>query len=570
MNASRRYLVNALATGVIATILLGTGLFWARWLCSFNRHLLLPPSAREVVIRPSRRVAGEEGTDPNLLAPSLVTAAMGETQRVFCGLGASQYLGSHAFPGASDAWLWLVRLREAHPDKEPLDFDSSLGLFVYEGLDRYLQESDSKPAYRRFLHYAGPNGAGEEPDEKLGRFSSPIADPYAGSSVFVYDRGQRRFFAIEWDAKGSSVRKGPELADADNHHPVQIGAIEKNFGAIHMAVPCPTNVESPVLTQYFGGDRTLVLDASGRIDLLDMQTLQIIGVTGRLPTPMSPLGVARPVTPDDVVAYFALPYGVCNARQGREWTYRGCAVATLSREMLAVEVACFDPNGRVIESGGTMFHEYGKSASGRVGESLRSSAQAAYYHLPGARSLTSAKLILESLHPPVLVLASYFAGSHQEATAGFRSVLLLPDSFVAMVARAGGDMMWWERFGRVFCYMMPGVFFFGFLAERVARNAARIGLTRRTRKIWVVGTVVFGLPAYVAYRLTRPKGALVTCANCGLGRQPDMEKCHHCGSAWVVPELMPPSWRVLGDPEQVEAASPSPAEETSQPTKSGA
>ncbi len=568
MNASRRYLVNALATGVIATILLCTGLFWARWLCSFDRHLLLPPSAREVVIRPSRRVAGEEGTDPNLLAPAIVTAAMGETQRLFYGLGAAQYLGSNAFPGASDGWRWLVRLRDEQ--SAPLRYDSSLGLFIYEGEDPYRHERDTRPTHHKFRHYAGPNGAGDKPDEKLGRFSSPIADPYAGSSLLVYDRGQKRFFAIQWDARGSSVRQGPELADANNHHPVQIGSIERNFGAIHMAVPCPTNVESPVLTQYFGGDRVLVLDASGRIDLLDVQTLQIAGVAGRLPTPMSPLGVARPVTPDDVVAYFALPFGVCNARQGPEWTYRGCAVATLSREMLAVEVACFDPNGRVIESGGTMFHEYGKSASGRVGESLRCSAQAAYYHLPGARSLTSAKLILESLHPPVLVLASYFASPHQEATAGFRSVLLLPDSFVAMVARAGGDMMWWERFGRVFCYMIPGLFFYGFLAERVARDAAWIGLARKTRKAWVVGTVVFGLPAYVAYRLTRPKGTLVTCANCGLGRRPDMEKCHHCGSVWAVPELIPPAWRVLGEAEQVEAASPSRAEETSQPTKSDA
>jgi hypothetical protein len=137
----------------------------------------------------------------------------------------------------------------------------------------------------------------------------------------------------------------------------------------------------------------------------------------------------------------------------------------------------------------------------------------------------------------------------------------LPDSFVAMIARAGGDVMWWERLAWVFCYMIPGLFFFGFLAERIARDAARIGLARRTRKIWVVWTVVFGLPAYIAYRVTRPKVTLVTCTNCGLGRRPDMEKCHHCGSAWVVPELVPPAWRVLGEPEQAEAASPSPADE---------
>jgi uncharacterized OB-fold protein len=38
---------------------------------------------------------------------------------------------------------------------------------------------------------------------------------------------------------------------------------------------------------------------------------------------------------------------------------------------------------------------------------------------------------------------------------------------------------------------------------------------------------------------------LVTCANCGRMRRPDMEKCHRCGSKWYVPELIPPTWRVL-------------------------
>ena len=26
-----------------------------------------------------------------------------------------------------------------------------------------------------------------------------------------------------------------------------------------------------------------------------------------------------------------------------------------------------------------------------------------------------------------------------------------------------------------------------------------------------------------------------------------MEKCHHCGSAWEVPELLAPAWRVFDD-----------------------
>jgi ribosomal protein L37E len=55
----------------------------------------------------------------------------------------------------------------------------------------------------------------------------------------------------------------------------------------------------------------------------------------------------------------------------------------------------------------------------------------------------------------------------------------------------------------------------------------------------------------------------ITCANCGVGRRPDLEKCHHCGSPWVVPELVPPAWRVIGEPEPAEDGSPSQAQQAS-------
>jgi hypothetical protein len=96
------------------------------------------------------------------------------------------------------------------------------------------------------------------------------------------------------------------------------------------------------------------------------------------------------------------------------------------------------------------------------------------------------------------------------------------------------------------------------LAWRVTHDGARLGLSKNARAAWVAGTVAFGLPAYITYRLTRPKVALVTCANCGLGRRPDREKCQRCGSPWGVPELVPPAWRVLGEQEPAEESTPAP------------
>jgi hypothetical protein len=109
--------------------------------------------------------------------------------------------------------------------------------------------------------------------------------------------------------------------------------------------------------------------------------------------------------------------------------------------------------------------------------------------------------------------------------------------------------------------MLPGLLLFGLLAVKLDREGIRLGTPKNVRRAWIVGTIVLGLPAYITYRLTRPKVVLVTCANCGLGCRPDREKCHRCASVWAVPELIPPAWRVLGEPEQADEVSPSPAEE---------
>jgi hypothetical protein len=148
-------------------------------------------------------------------------------------------------------------------------------------------------------------------------------------------------------------------------------------------------------------------------------------------------------------------------------------------------------------------------------------------------------------------LASYLAGPHLAATAGYQSLFLLPDSFVAMSARdAQTGLM--GRVSRACSLASPAFLLSLLLVWRMTLDGARLGMSRNARVTWAAGIVMFGLPAYVTYRLSRPKVALVTCANCGVGRRPDMEKCHRCGSPWVVPELVPPAWRVLGEPEEAE------------------
>jgi hypothetical protein len=267
----------------------------------------------------------------------------------------------------------------------------------------------------------------------------------------------------------------------------------------------------------------------------------------------------------DLTAYGVYGFEVARGDQPQQWVYGGCAVASLSREGLALHLEYFDPNGHVVAASATTVTAYDDARAGvvRLGRPA-DSAEAAYFLLPGSRSLIWMKLLLENLHPPVLVLASYFGGPHFEATSGYRSLFLLPDSFVAMVARGCRHEAAWMRFFWTLGYMLPGLLLLGLLSMKLHRDGIRKGVPRGVRKAWILATMTLGLPAYIAYRLTRSKVSLVTCPNCGQGRRSDLDKCHRCGSVWKVPELTAPSWRVVCAAEQDQDNLPAPAQETKQ------
>jgi hypothetical protein len=145
----------------------------------------------------------------------------------------------------------------------------------------------------------------------------------------------------------------------------------------------------------------------------------------------------------------------------------------------------------------------------------------------------------------VLTLASHFTLYSFDARSTHRALFLIPNSFVAMARDYKGNTFY--KFLLVLLLMLPGILFYALLGWRVTRDASTIGLSSNARRYWLIGTLVFGLSAYITYRLTRPKVTLVTCANCGKPRRPDMEKCYRCGSKWDVPELTPPKWRVVDD-----------------------
>jgi hypothetical protein len=405
--------------------------------------------------------------------------------------------------------------------------------------------------------YVGPEGILETTDKSLGRFIEPIVDstPWEWPPRplrTLYDRKLRRFFTIDFDKR--TVFKGPQLAKNDKHKPVQIGRLTKNSSFVHMGWSAP-HIEvadeekekrrysppKPMTGANYGrgaGPYLLVLDETGRIDLLDRETLEFTGTAGRLPAPQTFFSSKQSVTDKDLLGYRA--FGLTSTTDRK---YRGMCAASLSRKGTALALAVFDEKGKRIRTEYTEARVYIQDASGSRHKYI-SSSKGAFYHVPWAPASSIGKYLVENLYPPLLSFASFFTADSFEASSGHRALFILPNSFAAMKGRdISGNIA--DRFFTALLIILPSIILAILLAWRVSKDATTVGLSESVKLYWLIGTLAFGLPAYITYRLIRPKITLVTCANCGNLRRPDMDMCHRCGSKWRVPELTPPAWRVV-------------------------
>ncbi|MFC1633225.1 hypothetical protein ACFL5Z_00175 [Planctomycetota bacterium] len=562
------------AAGFIVLLFISLLLFWIRFLCETSLSERMPGEAQGVGIRPSGLVPSELEEDPNVVYHSFVGAEL--NHHSIMHIGVIGYLTTR-FPEGRHSNVYFIK-----SDQEYTYLDKKSGQIVYR--DIHSQIMPDKSAQLRLVHlYAGPEGISEIPNQTLGRFIDPIIDrsqlfqakeKSVIHELIVYDKNLRCFFRMDFDQK--TITKGP---DVDNtgpvHKPIQIGWLWKNDFSTRINWKPPQIQDSnendnkpdfrgrrpiiPSAGHIDAGPYLLVLDESGRIDLLDKQTLEFAGTAGRLPGPETYFGKKPSVTPKDLTGYIVQPlvlnkfyrddgkmfkrtFGSLDDSERRiaskiDREYLGMFATGVSRSGTAMALAVFNAEGQRIKSG------YTRSPLNE-GRSYLQSSKATFWETPWAPALTLGKFLAENLHPPILSLASYFAASAFEAGAGHRALFLLPNSFVAMIGRDGpGNRA--ERYATALWWMMPSIILAIWLASRIGKNAVMTGLSQKTRRRWIIGTMAFGLPAYITYRLTRPKITLVTCANCGKPRRPDMEKCHQCGSLWHVPELTPPTWRVL-------------------------
>lgn len=550
-----------IATGFTVLMLLAVPLYFGRYLCD---ELLISIIDTEAEISPSGLLSQEIENDPNVQKPSTANSSVSLwhwDRHIIRSL-----LGSYYFDFAGGQHLLentgIIRYFESlergnrfaySPNYfgRPIHLvhlDQVRGQLVYRRtfVDRWDDELTWQWNEVDKL-YAGPEGISITPDNTLGRFVSPIVyylfdyrfqRLISPPTCIIYDEDSRCFFAINF--KNQTVRKGHEIQDS-SVRPTDISSLANSVSLV-VGFSLPSNtyglrvrVGARTSSSYLS-----VEDESGQINLLNLNTLELHGPAGYLPRPKTLFGrgSSKPIDLLDygvhlvaIAPYEERPtYGNFSTyrKTSKQGEYIGLVAGSLSRQGMWTSVAVFDKDGKKIKS---------------------ADSKSTFFDKSGGPLLTITKYIFESLHPPVLTLASFFTAYSFEARSTHRALFLMPNSFVAMARDYEGNVFYMSLI--VLLLMLPGIIFAGILGWRVARDAAIIGLSHNARRLWLAGTIAFGLPAYITYRLTRSKITLVTCANCGKLRRTDMEKCHRCNSKWNAPELIPPAWRILNEPEQI-------------------
>jgi hypothetical protein len=564
MNAQTRNLINVIATGFVVMVVLSLVLFCGRLFCWAKLIDNMPEDSLRALISPSGLVPGEPSPQKVGLSLRPETVPPGPNEpnfrysQVYVSRNREIVIGS-AVGALWDIMAEVIPYRDANErfyywyggkGNSYICLDKRSGLIIrnYKSFKPY-----DKSVYRETEFYAGPNGISEKAESSLGRFYDPIVtEGWDPNRIGLYDKNTRCFYVI--DFAGGSVSKGFQLAQGDNREPIadySVAGISKwsnNKGLnVSWIGPGVWNAEKGEWEWQGGLLRTSqgyrfvdwdfshtfipVLDKTGRIHIYNTKE-QSLSPAGYLPVPQSLFGSGQQneiANPRNVLAYEIVPvYAIKRLPadpnkppDNFDVKYLGMNVACISREGTAVAAAVFDPNGRMIYRGDT-------------------NPMTSNDPMPLAAKIL---LLLENLQPPVFEIASYLCGDYFEPSPGHRALFILPNSFVGMSGR-GTDGTLAVRPFRALFLMGPSLILSVWLAFRVRKDATIVGLSGTAKTWWTAGTIAFGLSAYIAYRLTRPKETLVTCQNCGNMRRPDMETCHRCGSKWEIPELTPPNWRI--------------------------
>jgi len=158
---------------------------------------------------------------------------------------------------------------------------------------------------------AGPGGVSSSKDGNIGRFESPVV--YVGPpsrpfrtqpNILVYDRKTLSFYSV--DFKRQTVERRPQQQDSSARL-INLGTSKGSdlLGAGFRLTYGLANFRVNVMNPLYSGHLPVVHE-SGRIDLLDPDTLELRGPIGCLPEPRTLFGKGSP-HPRDLLDYVVSP-----------------------------------------------------------------------------------------------------------------------------------------------------------------------------------------------------------------------------------------------------------------------
>lgn len=417
-----------IATGFIILVLIAISFFWGRYLCD---GLLVEKIPRRIKISPSSLLPMEIENDPNVTDHSCAFAGVSRMPDYNSIVG-------HLFRPSGVFYDPLEPFEASHQHLERLGIieyfqsrargenytchvhpfylvhlDEVKGQLVYRRADPRNWANQYNWEWKKITKlYAGPKGVSRTPHRNLGRFGSPIVffDPpvffYKPTArCIVYDRMSRCFFSIDFE--NQTVRRGAKLKDS-TIRPLEIGS-SAEFYTFWIRFNLPSKENGAPIGDLTKSDYLPVLDESGRIDLLDPNTLEVLGPAGYLPRPKSLFGWGSQ-KPKDLMDYDIELISIGKRRSKGE--YLGMLAGSLSRQSMWMTLAVFDKEGNRVKITHTKTN---------------------FFEVPLGPELAMTKYLLESLHPPVLTLASFFTAYNFEAGSTHRALFLMPNSFVALL-----------------------------------------------------------------------------------------------------------------------------------------
>ena len=399
-------------------------------------------------------------------------------------------------------------------------FDDSLGLFIRCQISVRVENH----AKKEIITYAGPQGMAKTPDKTLSRFYDfiPSSKMKTLDRLVVYDKKLHRFYRLNFNE--NRVRVSREYPPNSGYKPLGIDISGKRASNIEMSFDASTKDEIFRNTLYYdlqSSQFSLVLDQTGRIDWFDLDKMEFANKAGEVKNY------------DDVYSCRIVPLLWADSRKGLV-----VASAIIDSNTNVTQVV-FDPDGQAVYSD----------------EKTRSQ-----WDLQDGSLLLVTKYLLENLYSPITLLGAYVQGV-LFVTPDDQSSLYLPlNSFLVHEGREPFES-YSKYIGHLFVIVTPALFLCSILAYYVSKNAVGIGLSKPACHAWRILVFAFGLPAYITWRIVRPKEVMVTCKNCGKLRRPDLETCQHCKSLWQVPEITPPNWRVVAPSEVGDPAAEAVAKE---------